>query len=200
MDQGIVDVLHYWFGEHSSSDLPDQARNELWFGNNAAIDKEIANKFEPLLLQAIDHELDHWCEDAHGRLALIIILDQFSRNIYRGTARAFSQDEQALALTWEGYKQQIDQELSLIERVFFYLPFEHAENLTMQSHSVNAFQSLLDLSLSETHMVFQNYLDYAVQHYRVIERFGRFPHRNKILGRESAPAELEYLRQLEGHS
>jgi uncharacterized protein (DUF924 family) len=129
-------------------------------------------------------------------LALIIIFDQFSRSIYRNSASAYAQDQKALSLCLNGIQKEYDHALSLIERVFFYLPLMHAESLEMQTTAVRAFQILVNLSFSETRSIYENFLDYAIKHYEVIRRFGRFPQRNISLARPSTPEEEEFLKTM----
>ncbi len=196
MDDMIEKVLLFWFGPKANADIPDIKRTELWFGGDPKTDFEIKSKFEYLINAGKKGQLDHWCDTAHGCLALIIILDQFSRNCYRDSKNAFTQDEKALRICLDGIENSVDQKLSLIERVFFYMPLEHSENINIQIKSVAGFKSLVDLSLQETKAMFTNFYDYAIEHYRVIEEFGRFPYRNEALGRATTVAEKEFLNNL----
>ncbi len=140
-------------------------------------------------------ELNEWLATARGRLALIILTDQFPRNIYRDTARAFSCDSKALAWCLEGLHGRSDRELRPIERVFFYLPLEHAESREHQAKSVECFTELAASVPMEQRSTFEEYLDFAMRHRDIIDRFGRFPHRNNILRRESTAEELAFLTQ-----
>ncbi|MCW5588831.1 MAG: DUF924 domain-containing protein [Legionellales bacterium] len=189
----IEAILSYWFGPAEHADLPDDERTRLWFGAEANTDEEIRHRFQPVLLAIKNNELAHWYETPRGLLAAIIVLDQFSRNIYRGKPSSFAQDDQALRLCYEGLEKEFDQRLSLIERVFFYLPLEHSEDREDQIKSVVGFKSLVDLALPETRPIFENFYHYALEHYRIIEQFGRFPHRNAILGRKNTSQEEAYL-------
>ena len=126
---------------------------------------------------------------------MIILLDQFSRNIYRNSPRAFSQDEQALDLAMRGTVSAVDKKLTPVERVFFYLPFEHSESVAVQERSVSLYQGLLDEVADADKVKFIGYLDFAVKHVDIVKRFKRFPHRNEILGRTSTQAEIEFLQQ-----
>ena len=189
----IEEILHFWFGDLQTINLEERVK--LWFGGEEETDRLIRDKFEPDLLQAISGELARWEETPRGSLALIILLDQFSRNIYRNTPRAFAQDKMALGICLRGMDQGKDLVLDLLERVFFYLPMEHAENLEIQRKSVKAFESLVKAAPPDMKNTFESFLDYAVRHYAIIEKFGRFPHRNEILGRASTPEELEFLTQ-----
>jgi uncharacterized protein (DUF924 family) len=194
-DDKIQHILDFWFGNLEDANVPSTERTDLWFGADENVDKTIREIFFDDLQRAIQDEYIEWEETARGRLALIILLDQFSRSIYRNTPEAYSQDNKALALCLQGIQREQDHTLSLIERVFFYMPLEHAEKLEVQVRSVMAYQVLVDLSLPELVGVFQGFLNYAVWHYEIIRRFGRFPQRNAILGRDSTTEELEFTRR-----
>ncbi len=182
-DLRIQEVLTFWFGPLANSETYPEGKMGLWFGKNAAVDEEIRKRFEGLVQAAANNELDAWKSTPSGRLALIILLDQLPRNMYRNQPQAFAYDAKAQQLTLEGLSLYEDKRLYPIERVFFYLPLEHAENLALQEMSVAKFQELGPK--------YQSFLDYAVQHYEVIKKFGRFPHRNAILGRESTTEERD---------
>ena len=188
MDAQAQAVLDFWFlpAEHPGH---GQARAE-WFRKDDAFDARIAERFGPLIDAAIDGGLRDWEATPHGALARIIVLDQFTRNVYRGTPRAFAGDSQALALAVSLTQDGADQQLPPMLRAFAYLPFEHAEDLAMQARAVELFQLL-----AQAHPGFESMLDYAQRHQEVIARFGRFPHRNAILGRPSTPQEVAFLRQ-----
>lgn len=194
-EQRIDDILAYWFGRIEDTVLPSENRSKIWFANNPDIDHEIKEKFGKDVEHAILDKYEHWEDNSRGTLALIILLDQFSRNIYRHTPMAFAQDLKALDLCVRGIERQYDHALSLIERAFFYMPLMHSENIDMQNTSVRAFKMLVDLSFPEARPTFENFFDFALKHYQVIERFGRYPSRNKILGRDSTKEELDYLKE-----
>jgi uncharacterized protein (DUF924 family) len=145
---------------------------------------------------AVTDQLATWRETPRGRLALIILLDQFSRCFYRASTKAFAYDEIAQALCETGLANKMDQSLTLIERVFFYIPFVHSESPEKQERSIRLFQQLVALSLPETTQVYQLFLAYAYAHFRVIKEFGRFPQRNEMLGRSSTAAEIAFLKSL----
>ncbi|MCI0527776.1 MAG: DUF924 domain-containing protein [Nitrospira sp.] len=189
----IEEILNFWFGDLQKLNLED--RLKLWFGGGEETDQLIRDKFGADVLRAIQGDYAHWEETPRGCLALIILLDQFSRNIYRDTPKAFAQDEMALGLCLRGIGQGKDLALEPIERTFFYLPMEHSENLEIQRRSVQAFEGLVKAVPPEMKKVYEGFLDYAVRHCVIIERFGRFPHRNEILGRASTKEELEFLTQ-----
>ena len=156
----------------------------------------IVNQFEHLYEQAFRGLLESWLDSAKGTMALIILLDQMPRNMYRGTDRAFLSDHLALDYCMKGLSKGYDKQLQLVERAFFYHPLEHAENLKMQQRCVIEFQRLQQVYQGETQQEFiRNSLNYAKRHLEIIEKFGRFPYRNKVLCRESTEAELEFLKE-----
>lgn len=187
-------ILDYWFGQADDGDCANQ-KASLWWGKSPDIDADIRERFEPLRQLLINGGNRYWLQFPESRLAAIITLDQFSRNIYRDTPTAFAADQ--LALNWcvSGIEAGLDKQLRPIERVFFYLPMEHAEDLGMQHRCLWQFQQLLEIVPDAHRETFVGFADYAKQHMDVIERFGRFPHRNTVLRRQSTPAELEYLAQ-----
>ena len=191
----IEQVLNYWFGELNDELAPSE-KAALWYQVSEETDSEIRAQFSSLYQQAISGELSHWQQTARGSLALVILLDQMSRNMFRGTARAFAADIKALAFAKAGIEQGFDRDMSLIERIFYYHPFEHSESLAEQKRSVELFSGLLDDYREPKHIdAIENALHWAREHLEIIERFGRFPHRNKLLNRESSDTEVEYLRQ-----
>ncbi|WP_219118671.1 DUF924 family protein [Janthinobacterium sp. UMAB-56] len=188
MDAQAQDVLDFWF---LPPDNPGYGQSRVeWFRKDDGFDAQIRDRFGALIDAAIDGGLRAWDATPHGALARLIVLDQFARNVYRGTPRAFAGDAEALALAVSMTEQRLDQQLPPMLRAFAYLPFEHAEDLAMQARAVELFQLL-----SQSQPGFDGMLDYAERHQEVIARFGRFPHRNAILGRASTPQELEFLRQ-----
>jgi uncharacterized protein (DUF924 family) len=187
------DILSFWFGDLKDDNLFDKNRQALWFGGGEKTDNLIQEKFEDDLKSAIRGEWDAWQDSPRGRLALIILLDQFSRNIYRDTPKEVAQDKKALSLSLEGIAQKIDLELKPIERVFFYLPIEHAESLEMQKLSVRYFENLVKSLPEKVAPLYKGFLDYAKAHFKVIERFDRFPYQNDVMGRKSTPEEIKFL-------
>ena len=167
-------VLRFWFDEHAKD----------WFVKNAAFDAEIRARFMPLYEAAVAGRIAHWAEEPRSARALVIVLDQFPRNMFRGTARAFATDPDARAIARRILERGWDKGLTQAERLFAYLPFEHSESLEDQ-----------DLSCELMKDFDPEQLRYAIRHREIIERFGRFPHRNAILGRQSTPAEIEFLKQ-----
>lgn len=184
------DILTFWFpdGDH-------EARNKLWFGKNDAVDELIRIKFGALLSEARTGGLQSWRETPPTLLAYIILLDQFSRNVYRNSPEAFAADKLALGAAKHAVASGMDKSLSLIERAFVYLPYEHSEDLTDQNTSVELYGNLKEEASEEDRPVYSSYLDYAVAHQKIIARFGRFPHRNAVLGRISTAEELAFLKE-----
>jgi uncharacterized protein (DUF924 family) len=187
-------VRDYWFGELPLSAAALERRMDFWFGEESRRhDEEIRTRFGGLLERAAAGELDSWADGSRRLLSLIILLDQFPRNMFRGTTRAFAYDAAALALTLAGMQSAADGALDPVERLFFYMPLQHAESRDAQDESVAAFRRLLAEAPPELHTAFAGALHYAEEHRAVIERFGRFPHRNAVLGRVSTPEEAQWL-------
>ncbi|HHP7246144.1 MAG TPA: DUF924 family protein [Elainellaceae cyanobacterium] len=186
----VSDVLEFWFGDPSSKDAEYEQRRKLWFGKQETVDQEIRERFGATYDRATSGQLDAWEKSPDGCLALVIVLDQFPRNMFRGDPKAFATDAKALAVSQWAIAQHFDQAIAAIRRFFLYVPFEHSEQLTHQNQSVEYFAQLINDApeLADTY-------SYAIRHRQVIERFGRFPHRNSILGRNSTPEEREFLKQ-----
>jgi uncharacterized protein (DUF924 family) len=181
------EVLDFWFGPAGS---PEYGRpREAWFRKSDAFDHAIRARFLDLHRQAADGQLQPWRAAPDSLLALIVVLDQFSRNLFRGTSRAFATDAQALAAAQLAVARGYDRLLSPVQRWFVYLPFEHAEDLALQRRCLDLFEGLRSDPDSA------GSIDYARRHFEIIARFGRFPHRNAVLGRVSTPEEVEFLRQ-----
>jgi uncharacterized protein (DUF924 family) len=181
-------ILDFWFL------LPEveghgQPRAQ-WFRKDEAFDEEIRARFLPAVEGALAGKLDSWLTTPQGALALLILLDQFTRNLFRGEARCFAGDAQALRVAETVIAKGWDQAMSVVERAFVYLPFEHSETLADQERSLTLFGALAADSPATA-----GFLDYAQRHHEVIVRFGRFPHRNAALGRVSTPEEKDYLAQ-----
>lgn len=191
------DVLDYWIGAARDDAGAIGDKHKLWFGKSEQTDAEIRQRFSELL-EEVSHVpfADDWAtRGPRERLAAIIVLDQFSRNLFRESARAFEQDALALRLARDGIALEDDRTLSEPERVFFYLPFEHSEDMADQEKAVELFTQLLEDARADYREFVKSTLDYARQHKDVIAAFGRFPHRNKALGRESTPEEKEWLAE-----
>lgn len=194
MSDRVHELLNFWFGDLGHADLPTSDRTNLWFGENPQLKDVMVKTFGKDYDAAIDGELKTWAETPRGRLALIILLDQFSRSLHRNSNKAFEYDKKAQELAIEGLRKHMDQSLTLIERVFFYMPLVHAEDSSIQDQSIQLFQNLVSLSMAETTQVYQLFLAYAYAHFRVIKEFGRFPQRNNILGRASTAEEIAFLK------
>ena len=191
----IETVLNFWFGADPDDAAVAKEKSALWWSKSMESDEEIRQRFESLVAKAAAGELSDWQSTPSGRLALILLTDQFPRNIHRDSSGAFAQDSKALAYCLAGIKSDSDLKLRPIERVFFYPPLEHAETLEQQEQSVTQFSALRDDAGADQKHLFAEYLDFAVRHRDIIARFGRFPHRNKILGRESTPQEIAFLAE-----
>ena len=193
-DQSRIEkILSFWFKERSLSAPQIDARMDVWFGNDPDFDAEITGNFAIDVERASDGELDHWAQTPTGRLALILLLDQFRRNIYRGTPEAFSRDKAALKLCVEGAMGNRDLGLAPIYRVFFYMPLQHAESRRVQEKSVHLFGKIASAVSPTYKETFDTVAQFAELHADIVMRFGRFPHRNNMLGRENTPEEEEYL-------
>ena len=189
----IEAVLRFWFREHELSAPQIDGRMDVWFGEDPIFDEQIVRQFSADVERASGGELDHWADDPRGRLALIILIDQFRRNIYRNQPQAFSHDKLALKLCVEGAMQESDKGLSPIERVFFYMPLQHAESRKVQEKSRQIFGKLADAVSATYRETFETVAQFADLHADIIEQYGRFPHRNRILNRPNTPEEEEYL-------
>lgn len=188
----------FWFGATADEDdEPDivARQSALWWKKQPEVDAEIRLRFAPLVTRAAVGELDDWLGSPRGRLALILLTDQFPRNIWRGQAAAFAFDVLALRWAKEAIERGLDLQARPIERVFLYLPLEHSENLADQRESVRLFDELAADAVPAARSAFAGYLDYARRHLEIVERFGRFPHRNAALGRETSAEEAVFLRQ-----
>jgi uncharacterized protein (DUF924 family) len=185
----VNEILDFWFGRPQGNEAEYGKRRAVWFVKNPEFDQEIQTRFRADYEEAAAGKLDDWKESPQGCLALILLFDQFPRNMFRGDPQTFATDSQALSVAQHAIAQSFDQELIPVQRWFMYLPFEHSENLEHQYRAVELFRQLGDDPDS------LDVLSYAIRHRDVIERFGRFPHRNKILGRPSTPEEAEFLKQ-----
>ena len=193
-------VRDFWFGKMPLAPEQLPRRMDLWFGNASddvqrSVDEALRTRFGALVERALMGELAQWADGPRRRLSLILLLDQFPRNIHRGTARAFAGDEQALGLTLSGMQSAADAALNAVERIFFYMPLQHSESLEVQEESVAAFKRLANEAPDTIREVFKGCVTFAEKHRDVIARFGRFPHRNALLGRPSTVDEANYLRE-----
>jgi len=182
------DVVDFWFGPPGSPEFGTARKS--WFVKDAAFDATIRERFGALVERALRGELATWGDKPRSALAQVLLLDQFTRNAFRGTARAFAGDARALAAASRMVGERQDESLPAFMRGFVYLPFEHAEGLAMQDEAIRLFTKLVNDAPEQADM-----LDYAHRHRVVIERFGRFPHRNEALGRQSTAEELAFVKQ-----
>lgn len=190
------EVLAFWFGDMDGpGHAIAQRQAGLWWSKDEGVDARIRHRFLTTVQAAAEGRLSHWSATPEGWLALILLTDQFPRNIHRGTPGALAFDPRAREIAREGLDAGWDQSLRPVQRVFAYLPLEHAEDLGLQHEAVERFTALAAQVPAEDREAFNGFVDFARRHLEVIERFGRFPHRNAILGRESTAAELAFLEQ-----
>jgi uncharacterized protein (DUF924 family) len=193
-DQIRIDaILSFWFMEQQLSAPQIDGRMDTWFGEDPVFDEEIAKEFSGDVEKASEGNLDHWAHEPRGRLALILLLDQFRRNIYRNTPQAFEMDKAALKLCVEGAMDKKDKGLAPIHRVFFYMPLQHAESRKVQAKSREIYRRLAEAVSPTYKETFETVAQFAELHADIVEQFGRFPHRNKMLNRENTAEEEKYL-------
>ena len=193
-DQARIEtILSFWFKQQELTAPQIDRRMEMWFSEDPVFDHEIEKEFADDISAACAGTLDHWAADPHGRLALIILIDQFRRNIHRNTAKAFSKDRLALKLCVEGAMEKKDRSLTPIQRVFFYMPLQHAESRKVQAKSVELYNRLAEVVTPTYRETFLTVAQFAELHKDIVDQFGRFPHRNKLLNREDTAEEAQYL-------
>ena len=192
LDRDPEAVLSFWFGDLAGG-FADAGRRRDWFSADPALDASIGERFGDLPDAAASAGLDDWLETPRGMLAFILVCDQFPRHLYRGRAEAFTFDALALEVARGGIDAGFDLALDLDERAFFYLPFEHSERLLDQHTAIGLFSALRDATPAEQRQLTGAWLRHAQQHRDLIRRFGRFPHRNAALQRQSSPLELDHL-------
>ncbi|MFZ3202302.1 MAG: DUF924 family protein [Pseudomonas sp.] len=188
-------LLDWWFGTGTTAAEVAAARSALWFGKQDSQDFDARERFAGLVEQAQAGELADWADSPQGWLALILLLDQLPRMIFRDSPRAFAGDDLARQLVLAGLDEEQEEALAPLQRVFVYLVLEHAEDLLLQDEAVRRFTRLLSVAAPAERALYADYLDYAERHRQVIARFARFPHRNAVLGRPSTPEELAFLRE-----
>jgi len=186
-------LLEWWFGDCESSTEVAAQKGKLWFGKRDSQDFEARERFGDWVEQALAGGLTEWTQRPEGWLALVLLLDQVPRMIFRDTPKSFSGDLRAQALVAQGIAADFDRQLRPIQRVFIYLVFEHCENLAVQNECISRYIDLLAQQPEGDRALFADYLDYAEKHQKVIAQFGRFPHRNAVLGRASTAEELAFL-------
>ena len=190
------DILDFWIGDAATSADAASAKNALWFRKSDETDALLRARFGATVEALSDGLVDEWSDQGpRARLAAIIALDQFSRNIYRGAPKSFANDPTALALSLKAIEQGEHVDIPIVEQVFLYLPLEHAEDAERQTQCVSLMAGMLERAPTAFKPMCEDWLDYSRRHKAVIDQFGRFPHRNKILGRVSTPEEVEYLAQ-----
>lgn len=187
-------VLEFWFGADRAAALRDPARSRLWWRKDPATDTDIRARFGTWVAAALAGRLHHWADEPDGLLGLVLLADQFTRNIQRDTPAAFAGDPLALAWCRQGIAAGLEARLTAAERAFLYMPLEHSEILADQDECVARFERLVAESAPADRGTLAGMLDYARRHREVIARFGRFPHRNAILGRASTAAEWAFLQ------
>jgi uncharacterized protein (DUF924 family) len=186
-------LLEWWFGKAESSREVAADKGKLWFGKRESQDLEARTRFGDQVEQALAGGLTEWAQRPEGWLALVLLLDQLPRMIFRDTPKAFSGDFRAQALVVQGIAADFDRQLMPIQRVFILLVFEHSENLAVQNEGVSRHIELVAQQPEDDRALFTDYLDFAERHQKVIAQFGRFPHRNAVLGRDSTAEELVFL-------
>lgn len=187
------EILQFWFAGAASDPARTTARNEFWFTPSSATDALIRDKFAPAVKAAAREEFAAWADAPHPALALVLLLDQFPRNIWRGTARAFEHDPQALKTAQHAVGSGYLRQLTPVEQAFLILPYQHAESIENQRESVRLSNEITQAAPPPWRSLMEYYAKYAKQHLELVERFGRFPHRNRVLGRESTAEEITYL-------
>lgn len=188
-------IRSYWFGSHADDLAVIRECSQRWWSKKEAVDREIKERFEGTMLLAQAGHLNAWAADPQGLLALILLTDQFPRNVYRDTPAAFSFDAQARDWCQTGLNGGMHARLRPIERVFFYLPLEHSESLHDQERSVALYEEMIAGIDEHMRGEFEGFLWFAKRHREIIQRFGRFPHRNAVLGRVSTPEEAAFLKE-----
>lgn len=189
------EVLAFWFGTLGPDGRATSEQRARWFTRSDALDAEIRERFGELVGRAARGELSDWLSSRRGRLAYVLLVDQFSRNMFRGTPGMYATDALALAAAGRAIEAGDDTALAFDERGFLYMPFMHSEQLADQERCVALFEAFRDQQTGDLRAAVEYSLDYAIRHRDIVARFGRFPHRNEILGRASTDEELEFLKQ-----
>ena len=190
----VDDILGFWFGDIGEGfDIKEQ--NIIWYQGGPTVDRDIEQRFGEWVESAMAGNLAHWKTTKKSVLALVLLLDQFTRNIYRRSSKAFAGDELAREALRYGLSEELDQQMTIIQRSFFYMPLEHSELLSDQQQGVELFKALLSDTPLAGKGVVERSVEFAIDHHDIIQRFGRFPHRNEAFGRESSAEEVTYLEQ-----
>ncbi|MEM6988475.1 MAG: DUF924 family protein [Pseudomonadota bacterium] len=189
----IAAILSFWFGPIADGDVVDGSKREMWFNGTPALDAEITNNFLGVYEDALAGSCSQWQHTAQGSLALVVLLDQFPLNMFRRSARAFESEHAAVAACEHAIEHGQDTELAFVERTFLYMPLMHAESTQHQAASVRHYSALVDAVPTNLREPAERTLSFAKSHSDIVSQFGRFPHRNKVLGRESRPEEIAFL-------
>lgn len=197
--KSIEKILDYWFGNVNATSEYFKDRGDVWYTGGEEQDREIKDRFGQDLQNAILETNLHWAESSNGALALVVLLDQFSRHVFRKTAQAFAQDPMARAIAYRSVNQEFDLELSVPERLFLYHPFHHSESLDDQDFGIQLVNKMRSACTDAWEKHITESLEFFNGHRDVIARFGRFPHRNEVLGRTSSPEELDFLESAPRH-
>lgn len=192
-DPDIRRVLDFWFSDGAKNQPTIDSRMDRWFTADREFDELIRREFSPLVDRASKGALDLWADEPEGRLALILLLDQFRRNLYRGTPKAFSRDAQAVKLCVEGAAAGAYKNLTALQQAFYFMPLQHAESLRIQQRSLKIYEGLLASASGTLKATMATFAQFAELHHDIIAAHGRFPHRNRILGRPDTTDEAEYL-------
>ncbi len=188
------DVLDFWFGQPATTPDELMAKVRRWFRGGVELDRDVGERFGDTVKAALAGKLDAWAETMRGRLALVIVLDQFTRNVFRNNAKTYAGDEKAQALVVEAFDRKLDEELGPIERLFLSMPLLHSEKLEHQKRVSAIAKENAKRARPVESKIFEMNLEQAVKYEGIVSRFGRFPHRNAILGRTSTPEEIEFLK------
>ncbi len=189
------EVLDFWYGPLGPEGLAEPEKRSRWFSRDAEFDREIRERFAALHALLLSGQRPAWSREPSGLVAAVIVLDQFSRNMFRGTAAMYAGDLRALGLSLEGIALGYDTSFPMVYQWFLYMPLMHSEDLAMQQRCVELFQALAQKVSGQAKELADGALKYAFSHRDIVERFGRFPHRNEILGRVTTDEELEFLKQ-----
>lgn len=191
--QKIDDILFFWFGDSFEDEFPPRAISDKWYSFQPTVDEAVKKYFSKEVKNALSGKYNNWADTPRGRLALILLLDQFTRHIYRNTSSAFAGDKKALELTREPLHQKMSSNLLVSQKMFFYAPLNHSENLSDQEIHKYIFNDIIQKLPNNIFSKLEYYLYWFDVHYEIIKRYGRFPWRNEILNRKSSPDELAYL-------
>lgn len=197
MQQNSTDLPHeilaFWFGADASAEAVSAEIEDMWFKNGPAYDAVVRERFGGYIEAAVAGAFDAWCKTPQGRLALVIVLDQMPRHVYRGTVRAFSADAKAREVCLAGLEAGDDRQMTPIQRVVFYLPMEHAEDLALQERLVQLYDTLATEVSEGARDQYEMYAKYGWAHRDIVARFGHFPHRSALIGRPLTQAEEAFL-------